>query len=99
MNAPVVRVRERRREASVTDQTRRTGRYLFIVVVFAGLGGWVAGRDVSQLAPLLEATAAVMLVGEASNVGKRWTFKPGAGPAPDAAPAPEVPPPGPGSGA
>lgn len=93
-------VRERRHEAvSITDQTRRTGRYLFIVVVFAGLGGWLVGKDVSQLAPLLEATAAVMMIGEASNVGKRWTTKPGLFPLP-AAPAPDAAPPtGPGSGA
>jgi hypothetical protein len=44
--------------------------------VLVTLGGWVAGRDPAGLTFLLGTLATTIGIGEASNVGKRATFKP-----------------------
>ena len=49
---------------------------LFTVAVLVTLGGWVAGRDPAGLTFLLGTLATTIGIGEASNVGKRATFKP-----------------------
>lgn len=53
---------------------------LFCATVLVVLAGWIAGRDASNVAPVVGWAAAALGVGEASNVGKRATFKAEAGP-------------------
>ena len=48
----------------------------FVLTVVAALVGWLLfGRDPSQLQPVLMFTATACGVGEASNIGKRVTWK------------------------
>ena len=61
---------------SLTGKLRVCYAVLFVVVVLTGLVGWVAfDRDPMQLAGLLGAVTVAAGIGEASNVGKRATFK------------------------
>jgi hypothetical protein len=48
---------------------------LFSITIVGLLGGWFFGKDPSQLAFLVGTLAATTAVGEASNIGKRATFK------------------------
>ena len=48
---------------------------LFTLAVLVTLGGWLAGRDPSSLTGVLGTLAVAVGIGEASNVGKRATFK------------------------
>lgn len=60
---------------SGTDRVRVTMVALFALTVLAALLGWLLGRDVSVLEPVLMWAAAGVGAGEASNVGKRATFR------------------------
>lgn len=60
---------------STTDRSRIIAWLLFAAVVLSGLVGWFTGLDPADIIPLLTATAAGAGIGEASNVGKRATFK------------------------
>jgi hypothetical protein len=60
----------------MTDKMRKLYGALFAIVVLAGLIGWLAGKDPGQLTGLLGAVTLAAGIGEASNVGKRATFKP-----------------------
>jgi len=48
----------------------------FVALVVACIGGWLLGKDPEQLVPVLMLVVGALGVGEASNVGKRWTTKP-----------------------
>ena len=47
----------------------------FVAMVLTCMVGWVFGRDPVQLVPILMAVLGGLGVGEASNIGKRWTTK------------------------
>jgi len=59
-----------------TDRNRAIFVGLFVLVVLVALAGWLMGRDPSQLLGVLGAVVVAAGIGEASNVGKRATFKP-----------------------
>ncbi len=61
---------------SVTDRVRHTFLSLIVLTVLAALAGWIFyDRDPAKLAPILGFLVVGAGVGEASNVGKRATFK------------------------
>ena len=60
---------------NTTDTLRRVMLVVFVVTVAVVLGGWLFHRDPSQLSTLLGIEALGLGIGEASNVGKRATFK------------------------
>lgn len=50
---------------------------LWVVAVSAALAGWAFfDKDPAQLAPVIGWITAAVATGEASNIGKRATFKP-----------------------
>jgi hypothetical protein len=50
---------------------------LFALSVIIACGGWLlCGRSPAELAPVFQWLATAIGIGEASNVGKRATFKP-----------------------
>lgn len=49
---------------------------IWTFVVSVGMLGWFLGKEIGDLAVLLGFVAAAIGIGEASNVGKRATFKP-----------------------
>ena len=59
-----------------TDKNRAIFVALFVLVVLVALAGWLMGRDPSSLTGVLGAVVIAAGIGEASNVGKRATFKP-----------------------
>ena len=59
-----------------TDKNRAIFVALFVLVVLVALAGWLMGRDPSSLTGVLGAVVVAAGIGEASNVGKRATFKP-----------------------
>lgn len=60
---------------NVTTRFRVVFVVLFVVSSIAGVVGWIIGLDPSPLVGVLAIEAAALGVGEASNVGKRWTNK------------------------
>lgn len=59
-----------------TDITRWCARVAFLATIGSALVGWgLYGRDPGELDGLFTYTLMVMGVGEASNVGKRLSFK------------------------
>ena len=61
---------------STTDRSRRALVVLFVLVMLATTAGWLfLERDPSQMAGVLMWAAMAVGIGEASNVGKRATFK------------------------
>ena len=62
---------------STTDRNRIVFLVLFVLVVLVGLAGWIGfGRDVADLTALFVPLVAALGIGEASNIGKRATYKP-----------------------
>ena len=60
-----------------TQKQRRGLLIIFAVTVLALLYGWLfRGLDPSQLTALISAEVLGLGIGEASNIGKRATFKP-----------------------
>jgi hypothetical protein len=59
-----------------TKIVRKVALAMFVVTVLGGLAGWVLGRDPSVLTGLMGFVTTALFVGEASNIGKRATFKP-----------------------
>jgi len=59
-----------------TDKNRAIFVALFVLVVLVALAGWLMGRDPSSLTGVLGAVVIAAGIGEASNVGKRFSFKP-----------------------
>lgn len=62
--------------ASTTDKVRVWNMRIWTFVVSAAMLGWFLGKEIGDLAVLLGFVAAAIGIGEASNVGKRATFKP-----------------------
>ena len=60
----------------MTDKIRDTMRWLFVLTVVVGLGGWLFGLNLEMLLPLIVPQTAALGLGEASNIGKRATTKP-----------------------
>lgn len=61
---------------SNTDRFRKLFVSLFTAAVITALAGWVMlDRDTSTLGPVLGWLALAVGIGEASNVGKRATWK------------------------
>ena len=60
----------------MTDKVRGWLLVLFGVGTLVTLGGWIVGRDPTQLSFLLGSLATGVGIGEASAIGKRATFKP-----------------------
>lgn len=61
---------------SVTTKLRCVFTILWVVAVLAALAGWAfLDKDPAQLAPVIGWITAAVATGEASNVGKRATFK------------------------
>lgn len=61
---------------STTDKIRVWNVGLFTVTVLVLLFGWFLGKPVSELTFLIGTLATAIGIGEASNIGKRATFKP-----------------------
>ena len=59
----------------LTSKLRTLYAILFAITVLIGLAGWIVGRDPSQLLALMGPLTAALGIGEASNIGKRATFK------------------------
>ena len=62
---------------SHTTKLRWVFSTLWVVAVLAAVAGWAfLDKDPAQLAPVIGWITAAVAAGEASNVGKRATFKP-----------------------
>jgi hypothetical protein len=60
---------------STTDRGRSAFVALFCVVTLAAVVGWFLDKDPGQLAGVLLWVSAAIGLGEASNIGKRATWK------------------------
>lgn len=60
---------------NMTDKGRAVMRWLYGIVVVAALAGWFIDKDPAELGPLIMWLTAAIGAGEASNIGKRATFK------------------------
>lgn len=61
---------------STTDRFRYLFAGLFALAMIAAIVGWLRGLDPSSLTGVMTTAALACGVGEASNVGKRWTYDP-----------------------
>ena len=61
--------------ASTTDKVRLWVVGLFTVTILVALAGWLFGKPVGELAFIVGTLATAIGIGEASNIGKRATFK------------------------
>lgn len=59
---------------SMTNVIRASMAGTLIVMALAALVGWLLGKDPTPLVGPMGIVAGGVLTGEASNVGKRWTF-------------------------
>jgi len=48
---------------------------LFAIVILGGLVGWFFGHDPNELMSFIGTLGVAMVIGEASNIAKRVTFK------------------------
>ena len=62
-------------QMSVTNRLRIVFSCIWVLTVIAVVVGWWFGKDPAQLAPVIGWLTAAVAAGEASNVGKRATFK------------------------
>ena len=61
--------------ASTTTKIRVWNVGLFTIAVLASLAGWFFGKDPGDLSVLVGTLLTAIGIGEASNIGKRATFK------------------------
>lgn len=60
---------------NVTNRLRAVFSIIWVLVVISAAVGWWFGKDPANLAPVIGWITAAVFTGEASNVGKRATFK------------------------
>ncbi len=60
---------------SITSRLRVVFTCLFIGLVISATVGWFLDKDPAKLAPVIAWVTGAIVAGEASNVGKRATFK------------------------
>lgn len=59
----------------LTSKVRKVAWALWVLAIVAALVGWFLDKDPSKLAPVIAWVTAACAAGEASNVGKRATWK------------------------
>lgn len=64
----------------MTDRVRVIVVGVFCLTIIVALIGWFLSKDIAPLSILLTPEVAALGIGEASNVGKRWTTRPDMGP-------------------
>lgn len=60
---------------NITAKLRVVFSCLLVSVVLAATVGWFLGKDPGDLGPVIAWVAAAVATGEASNVGKRMSWK------------------------
>lgn len=70
------RRRKRRAPQSKTDAFRVTVKVLFAIVVLAAVVGFFMDKDPNKLGPVISWCTGALALGEASNIGKRITYRP-----------------------
>jgi hypothetical protein len=60
---------------NTTNKLRAVFTTLLVATTVAAVVGWFLDKDPSKLAPVIAWITGAILAGEASNVGKRATFK------------------------
>ena len=60
---------------NTTKKFRIVFSILFVLTVCSAVVGWFLGKDPGQFSPILGWVIGAIGIGEASNVGKRATFK------------------------
>lgn len=60
---------------NLTAKLRKVFVCVYVLVVVAAVVGWFLDKDPARLAPVIGWVVAAVGFGEASNVGKRATFK------------------------